>query len=334
LSVTHYRVRAIALWDILSEVVWLFVLPKITERNREMNILVTGGTVFASRYVTEYFCSKGHKVYTLNRGNYPQPDGAELIKCDRHALGDALKNYSFDAVLDVTAYDCNDVKDLLEALGGFGTYIFVSSSAVYPETLPQPFNEQQECGANAIWGDYGVKKLAAEKFISENIRNYYIIRPPYLYGPMNNVYREAFVFECAEKGLPFYVPKDGKMGLQFLHIRDMCRFMEILLEKQPHERVYNVGNAEIVNIEQWVKLCYQVLGKTPELRYVSADVPQRNYFPFYDYDYVLDVARQDELMQEKIPLYEGLCEAYEWYRGNKSAVKRKPLLEFISKSLS
>ena len=179
-----------------------------------------------------------------------------------------------------------------------------------------------------------MKKLAAEKFISENVSSHYIIRPPYLYGPMNNVYREAFVFECAEKGLPFYVPKDGKMGLQFLHIRDMCRFMELLLEKQPKERAYNVGNADTVDIETWVKLCYKVLGKTPELRYVSADVPQRSYFPFYDYDYMLDVSRQDALMPEKTPLYEGLCEAYEWYKDNKSAVRKKPLLDYISKVLN
>ena len=299
-----------------------------------MNILVTGGTVFASRYVTEYFLSKGHTVYVLNRGNNAQSEGAVLIQCDRHALSDTLKKYDFDAVLDVTAYDREDVEDLIQGLGKYGTYIFVSSSAVYPETLPQPFNEQQECGANSIWGDYGVKKLDAEKYVSENIRNYYIIRPPYLYGQMNNVYREAFVFECAENDLPFYVPKDGKMGLQFLHIRDMCRFMEILLEKQPKERVYNVGNADAVDIETWVKLCYKVLGKTPELRYVSADVPQRSYFPFYDYDYVLDVSKQDALMPEKTPLYEGLCEAYEWYKDNKSAVRKKPLLDYISKVLN
>ena len=32
-----------------------------------MNILVTGGTVFASRYTAEFFAAKGHDVYVLNR---------------------------------------------------------------------------------------------------------------------------------------------------------------------------------------------------------------------------------------------------------------------------
>ncbi len=69
-----------------------------------MNILVTGGTVFASRFTAEYFIEKGHNVYVLNRGNDEQSVGALHIKADRHSLGDTLKKYRFDAVLDVTAY--------------------------------------------------------------------------------------------------------------------------------------------------------------------------------------------------------------------------------------
>ena len=81
-----------------------------------MNILVTGGTVFASRFTAEYFVQKGHKVFVLNRGTKPQSDGVALIKGDRHSLGDTLRSYDFDAVLDVTAYNENDVADLVNAL--------------------------------------------------------------------------------------------------------------------------------------------------------------------------------------------------------------------------
>ena len=297
-----------------------------------MDILVTGGTVFASRYTAEYFSGKGHKVCVLNRGNNTQSAGVIHISGDRHDLGETLKKYHFDAVLDITAYNENDVKLLHEALGSFGTYIFISSSAVYPETLERPFKETDTTAANSIWGDYGTNKIAAEKYITENIPNHYILRPPYLYGPMNNLYREAFVFECAEKGLPFYIPKDGKMPLQFFHINDMCRFIEILLEKQPAERIYNVGNPETADINEWVTLCYKAAGKKPEIRYVDGSIPQRSYFPFYDYDYVLDVTRQTSLMPDTIPLYEGLCESYERYKTGKDRIVRKPLLEFISEN--
>ena len=48
---------------------------------------------------------------------------------------------------------------------------------------------------------------------------------------MNNVYREAFVFDCAKKDRKFYLPKDGEMNLQFFHVKDLCRFMEIIIDR-------------------------------------------------------------------------------------------------------
>ena len=83
------------------------------------------------------------------------------------------------------------------------------------------------------------------KTMSSNIKNQYIIRPPYLYGPMNNIYREAFVFDCAINDLSFYIPNDGKMKLQFFYIKDLCRFIEKIIINKPNNRIYNVGNKEI-----------------------------------------------------------------------------------------
>lgn len=294
-----------------------------------MKILVTGGTVFASRFTAEYF-SKKHEVYVLNRGTRVQSEGVTLIKADRHALGDILKPYRFDAVLDICAYNGNDVSELVTALGEFGTYILISSSAVYPETMAQPFREDQLVGTNTIWGKYGSDKIAAENTLLDLVSDVYILRPPYLYGRMNNLYREAFVFDCAERGMPFYAPKDGKMPLQFFDIEDMCRFMEILLEKRPARRRFNVGNPDVVNILDWAAACYAVLGKTPEFRFVDGSVEQRDFFPFYDYGYRLNVGAMTELMPEVKPLASGLDESYEWYARNREQVRVKPLLEFIS----
>lgn len=297
-----------------------------------MKILITGGTVFASRFTAEYF-SKKHEVYVLNRGTRPQPDGVTLIKANRHALGDILKSYKFDAVLDICAYNGKDVSELVDALGEFVTYILISSSAVYPETMAQPFREDQMLGMNTIWGKYGTDKIAAEHTLLDLVADAYILRPPYLYGKMNNLYREAFVFDCAERDLSFYVPKDGKMPLQFFDIEDMCRFMEIILDKKPRQRKFNVGNPETVDILEWVTSCYAVLGKKPEFRFVDGSVNQRDYFPFYDYAYMLKVDAMLELMPDVKPLAKGLEESYEWYAQNRDKVRVKPLLEYISKNL-
>lgn len=297
-------------------------------------MLVTGGTVFVSRYAAEYFLRRGWKVYVLNRGTRPQPEGVELICADRHDLGDALKAYRFDAVLDVTAYDAQDVNDLLDALGSFDDYVLISSSAVYPETGAQPFREDAPVGENVHWGRYGTDKIAAEQALHARRPDAYILRPPYLYGPGNNVYREAFVFDCALADRPFYLPADGAMKLHFLHVDDLCRFAEILLAEKPTRRIFNVGNPEYVTIAEWVQRCYAAAGKSPVFVPVSAEIEQRSYFPFYNYEYALDVSAQTALMPSVIPLEEGLREALRWYQAHPEQVRKKPLMEYIDDHLA
>lgn len=296
-------------------------------------ILVTGGTVFVSRYVAQYFADKGNQVYVLNRNHRPQPRGTILIEADRHQLGETLRQYAFDAVVDVTAYTGRDVSDLLDALRDTGEYnkeyILVSSSAVYPETAPQPFVEKQQTGSNKYWGIYGTNKIAAEEELSKRVSGAYILRPPYLYGPMNNVYREAFAFECADQNRRFYLPRKGEMKLQFFHVRDLCRCIEAILDKHPANHIFNVGNEKSVSVREWVELCYRAAGRTAEYAEVHQDINQREYFSFYYYEYQLDVSRQKELIEDTIPLEEGLKEAYLWYCGHKGEVNRKGYIEYI-----
>ena len=70
-------------------------------------ILVTGGTVFVSRYIAEYYVAKGCDVYVLNRNSKEQSKGVTLIEADRHNLGEILREHRFDTVID-TAYSNGD----------------------------------------------------------------------------------------------------------------------------------------------------------------------------------------------------------------------------------
>ena len=49
-----------------------------------MKMLITGGTVFVSRFAAEYFVKKGHEVWVLNRNTRPQVPGVHLIEADRN----------------------------------------------------------------------------------------------------------------------------------------------------------------------------------------------------------------------------------------------------------
>lgn len=297
-------------------------------------ILITGGTVFVSRYVAEYFVSHHYDVYVLNRNKRLQVKGVHLIECDRHNLDIKLKEIHFDIVIDVTAYNASDILDLTNALGTFEKYIMVSSSAVYPETGIQPFVEESQLAENKFWGKYGTDKIAAEKMLLEKVPDAYILRPPYLYGSMNNVYREAFVFDCALKDRPFYLPKDGSMELQFFHVKDLCRFIELIIDTEPENHIFNVGNKKAITIKDWVDICYSCVGKKANYVNVYNDIEQRNYFSFYNYEYHLAVDKQYGLMTEILSMEEGLKEAYEWYKRNSDAVNRKPYLLYIEENLN
>lgn len=295
-------------------------------------ILVTGGTVFVSKYVAKYFESRNYEVYVLNRGTRQQIENVNLICADRNDLKDLLVGYSFDTIIDVCGYNQKDISNLLDAVGEFKDYIFISSSAVYPETNEQPFSENQNVGTNSIWGKYGTDKIEAEEYLIAKVPNAYILRPPYLYGPMQNVYREPFVFECALKSRKFYIPNDGKMKLQFFHVDDLCKVIEKILEKHPKEHVFNVGNKEVVDINTFVELCYKVVGTPLEKVYVTNHDNQRDYFSFYNYEYILDVSRQNELLPEQKNLFEGLKESYEWFKDNSDKVVKKKYIKFIQQN--
>ncbi|MGN0634157.1 MAG: NAD-dependent epimerase/dehydratase family protein [Oscillospiraceae bacterium] len=298
-----------------------------------MKILVTGGTVFVSRYIAEYYVAAGHEVYVLNRNTREQSKGVTLIEADRHNLGNTLRDYWFDVVFD-TAYNSNDVVLLLDALGEYKDYILISSSAVYPEYTAQPFKEDSVLEENKYWGKYGTDKIEAENTLLKRYPNAYIVRPPYLYGPMNNLYREAFVFDCALADRKFYLPKDGELQLQFFHVHDLCRFMDILLRTKPQQHIFNVGNKDTVSIKEWAALCYHVVGKQAEFIYVPEDIEQRNYFSFYNYEYYLDVSKQYEVMQDVKPLNEGLKDAFNWYINNTDKVNKKPFMDYIDTNLA
>ena len=298
-----------------------------------MKILITGGTTFVSRYTAEHFVKKGDDVYVLNRNTRTQPGGVHLIEGDRNNLGGKLSGIHFDVILDITAYTAKDVESLLDSGVTFDDYIMVSSSAVYPETNVQPFSEEQSCGENSYWGAYGTNKIAAEQVLSERLPNAYILRPPYLYGIYDNLYREAFVFDCAVKDRPFFMPGDGSLKLQFFNVSDLCRFMEILLEKHPENKIFNVGS-EPVTVRKWVAICYKAAGKVPELISVGSEVETYRYFCFRNYEYELDISKQRALMPDTVPLEDGIREEYEWYRENTDSIySRKEYMRFIDESL-
>ena len=297
-------------------------------------ILITGGTVFVSKFLAEYFIGEGNEVYVFNRGSRQQSEGAHLIKGNKKYINKKLSEHFFDIVIAVNIYTKEEMKNLLDGLKNFGDFIFISSSAVYCENNSLPFKETSETGKNSIWRDYGINKLEAENYLLRNIPRAYILRPPYLYGKYQNLYSEGFVFDCAMKGLPFYIPKKGTMPLQFCHVFDLCLLIQEIVRVRPKSHIMNVGNRELTDINGFVEMCYDIVGAKLEKIYVDSSHQQRSYFPFHDYNYYLDVTKQYDIIPQTVPLYRGLQKDFEYYKSHQDEVmKKQSYFDYIEKYL-
>lgn len=292
-----------------------------------MRVLVLGGTRFVGRAVAEGLIARGWDVSILTRGRLPVGYGGleRRFVADRRdpASLRELSGERFDAVVDVSAYAAEDVRPVLDALrfGEGARYVLVSSGAVY---LPAdvPVAEDAPTGENGVWGAYGLGKLGAERLLAEErARLGYrlaLLRPAYLYGPGNNLYREAYLFERLERGLPVPVPASGART-QFLHIDDFTRLVASVLEAGPWDaEAFNCARPEPVGWDDLVRAAAAAVGVEPRVVPVEPRdaLEAREFFPFRDRTYLLDTGKAGRfgLACPRIGLAEGMRDAYDWFR--------------------
>lgn len=300
------------------------------------DILVMGGSCFIGKKIVNVLLENSYNVYTLNRGKHSGgSEEAINIICDRNDtknMKKALEKYNFDAVIDVSGFNRLQAEILYNSLNtdNIKKFIFISSSAVYDvDNIRPPYKEDTAHGRNRFWGDYGTDKTEAEDFYIEKLKSsnksLIILRPPYAYGEDNYVQRESFIFDhiCNEK--PVIIPNDGGTYLQFIYTTDLAEIIVKLLKRTTENiSVYNVGNKKPVTIREWVESCAMAAGrkvKVIEYDYKQHNRSERDFFPFYDYDNILDVSKINEIYDSETYFMDGLKYAYEWYSRNKEKIK-------------
>ena len=110
-----------------------------------------------------------------------------------------------------------------------------------------------------------------------------------------------------DKPLPVY--GDGKNVRDWLHVRDHCSAIDVVMRKGKSGEVYNVGgNSERENI-QVVKVLIDALGKSHDLITYVKDRPG------HDLRYAIDATKiRDELGWEPSVVFEdGIAETIQWY---------------------
>ena len=139
-----------------------------------MNVLILGGTKFVGKNFVDYIStSSDYNIILANRGITKTPD--IFINRDNEKDCSNLKNKEYDIVVDFSCYDLNQFKNTYQYLK-FNKYIFISTSAV--EAIPF-----QNVGPDMYeMARYAYNKKECEDFITNNIKNYSIIRPCYIVG--------------------------------------------------------------------------------------------------------------------------------------------------------
>ncbi len=302
-----------------------------------MKLLVLGGSEFVSEAVSKYLISKGYIVDILTRGikSLGYDGYNKHIKCDRKDSNNMkiqLNEELYDYIFDISAYTEDDVKVALESINKekLKKYIFCSSGAVYKpsdEIIAEDFTKEE----NPFWGQYGLDKKAAEDYIINSGINYCILRPTYIYGEGNNLYRESYFFDRIVNKKIIQVPSGDEVRTQFLHIDDLVRIFESAMYSNESNEIYNVTNDEIVTWKEYINICGEVIGELPIIKEVhsSKSIQQvRTYFPFRNTTYTLsiDKLKSSSLHVPKIGLKAGLEKTYRWYKENDIKLEDKKMI--------
>ena len=314
------------------------LLKRHSDRRKDINnmadkVLVLGGSYFVGKKIVEYLAKK-YDVTVLNRGTKPiSAKNVTQLICDRNdvaAMKQVLAGKAFDYVIDVSWQDVSWVKHLCEALDfkPVKKLVFISSSAVYDvEHLQIPFKEEDTLAENKYWTFYGQGKIDAEKYYTEFMQkhstNLVMLRPPYIYGEYNYAQRESLIFRQLVEKKPIVIPKSNPK-LQFIYTEDLAAVIDCLLKTDTSkECVCNVGNREAVTSKEWVEACAVTAGKQAdimEIDYAELDKNVRDFYPFFDYDNILDVSKINRIICQETDFEEGLKKSYAWFLENRENI--------------
>ena len=206
--------------------------PKVSTGSKQ--ILVLGGTRFVGRAIVDVALRAHHEVTLFNRG-LTNPElfaGVEKIRGDRTGDLSELRGRKWDAVIDVAAYQPDEVERSVEVLrDSVGKYVFVSTLSVYAD---HSTTEAQLEGAPLLsLGEsddpgilYGARKAACEELVRKAFpRKSTIARSGLIVGPHDPTNRFACWPRRVAVGGQILAPGSPKDPLQFIDVRDLARWL-------------------------------------------------------------------------------------------------------------
>ena len=319
-----------------------------------MRVLVIGGTLFIGKLLVKRLLTAGHEVTILHRkAEHPFGRRVRNVIADRNDVASikaGLSGLRFDAVYDI-AYDgergttAAQVEATAKSIPGeLSRYIFMSSVAAYGDGLNH--SEDDPLASDIHTDSYVKNKAGSERAL---FRMYHesrfplvTMRPPFVYGPDNPYYREAFFWDRLRLDRPIIIPGDGNRLMQFVYVNDLVEACFNALEKHTAPgRAFNVADEKPLTQVEVVTEFAKAIGKQPSIVRVPREIIARNggnafvpplYFgQYYDVPPITEaVGRVKRVLNVSLtPFATGLKETYKWYL--KHAAERKMDFAFEDK---
>jgi len=268
-------------------------------RNKK-NFLVTGGTGFIGRSISNLIVNSGNNVTVFDnnsRGSFKKIKNKKIkfffgdIR-DKKVFFKSLKNidaiihlayingtkyfYSKpDQVLDIA------VKGLINLFDGCKKFnikelYLASSSEVYQSPIKVPTDENEPLKIPDIYNprySYGGGKILTELMGINYGRKFFkklvIFRPHNVYGPeMGNqhVIPEFISRIKKSKNKKFKIQGSGNEIRSFIFIDDFISAFELILKKGKHLNIYNIGTQEKIKIKDLAFLIAKIFKKRISLK--------------------------------------------------------------------
>jgi dTDP-glucose 4,6-dehydratase len=316
-----------------------------------MQLLVTGAAGFIGSNFVHYWVERhpqDHVValdlltYAGNRANLEGLD--EQIDFIEGDIGDLelgrrlLEQYDVDVVVNFAAESHNSLavvdprrffhtnvlgtQTLLEAardVGGLRRFHHVSTCEVYGDlpldsdeqfTEESPYRPRTPYNASKAGADHAVRAYHETFGIPISITNCSNNYGPYQF-PEKVI--PLFVTNALDdERLPMYASTQNKR--EWLHVRDHCHAIELVLQSDRVGETYNVGSGVEASIEEIADRVLNLSGKPESLKTI---VPDR---PGHDRRYLLDSSklRRELGWEPEVSWEDGLRETVEWYSENRS----------------
>ena len=255
------------------------------KKQKQMNLLVTGGCGFiGSNFINYYYhqnpnvniinidamyyCAdenninidiRSSKRYTLIKGNICSFDLIKLI-LDKYNIDTVIHfaaqshvQNSFEDALQYTNDNILGTHTLLEACRKYNKivkFIHVSTDEVYGESLILD-NEQRKTEGTLLCptNPYAATKAGAEMIVMSYYHSFnfpiIITRGNNVYGP--NQYPEKLIpkfIKQLKENNPVTIQGCGNNLRSFLHVLDVARAFECILDKGKIGEIYNIGGNE------------------------------------------------------------------------------------------